>query len=108
MRYEFSIETDEFARMESRILALFERLQATPLFFCSQRIQDAVMINGILEIEDHQGERLEPLLFRIEGVRSAKASRRTIPTPTDVDTVQDDCEASRCSSSALKRFSSAQ
>jgi hypothetical protein len=81
MRYDFSMEMDNLGRVEARVLALLERLQATPLVFCSQHIQDAVVINGILEIEDHQGERLEPLLFRIEGVRSAKASPRTIPTP---------------------------
>ena len=67
MHYEFSIETDDLGRMEARVLSLFERLQAIPLVFCSLRIGKAVVIEGILEIEARHGQRLEPLLWRLEG-----------------------------------------
>ena len=76
MRYDFSMEMDDLGRMEARGLALFERLQATPLKFCSVRFSDHVIVHATLEIEENHALRIEALLHRIEGVRSVIASPR--------------------------------
>lgn len=57
MRVDFLLEMDDLGRMEGRVLALFERLQAKPVIFCSLRINNGVVVHGTLEIEENLASR---------------------------------------------------
>lgn len=71
MRVDFLLEMDDLGRMEGRVLALFERLQAKPVIFCSLRINNGVVVHGTLEIEENLASRIEAYCLKLEGMRSA-------------------------------------
>ena len=77
MRWCFWTQMEDLGRMESRVMQVLERAQATIASLSSVKLDGRVFVSGVMEADETQADRVERLLRRIHGMESAKAVPET-------------------------------
>jgi acetolactate synthase small subunit len=73
MRWCFWTEMEDEGQMESRVLHVFDRLQAEVVTLASAKLDGRILLSCILEADDRQAARIEALLRKIHGMLAVKA-----------------------------------
>jgi acetolactate synthase small subunit len=68
---------EDLGRMESRVMQVLDRLQATVVTLSSTRIDERIFMSGAMEAEEKQATRIESLLRKIQGMESVKVVPET-------------------------------
>ena len=74
MRWCFWTKMEDLGRMESRVMQVLDRLQATVLTLSTARLDDYIFLSGVMEAQEKQAFRIESLLRKIHGMESARVA----------------------------------
>lgn len=77
MRWCFWTQMEDLGRMESRVLQVFDRLQAAIVTLSCVKLDGHIFLSGVIEADETQGDRVERLLRKIYGMESAKVVPET-------------------------------
>jgi hypothetical protein len=72
MRLCLWTQMEDLGRMEGRVIQLLDRIQATIVTISMVKLDEHVLLSGVIDAEEIQAARLEALLWKIEGMRSVK------------------------------------
>jgi hypothetical protein len=77
MLWCFWTQMEDFGRMESRVIQVLDRFQATVIALSCVKLDDCIFVSGVMRAEEKQALRIELLLRKIHGTTSVKVVPET-------------------------------